>query len=132
VKGQNLSTESICQTLGDCKLIVSYYGTQFDVPFLRVKFPGVPWDNWPHFDLCFGGRRVGLTGGLKNVERTVGIRRDDEIADVDGYEAVRLWRAYQRWNDKDALRTLIDYNEADTRNLATLARIIHAQLCAET
>lgn len=127
VRGRGLSAEAIEESLLGCRLLVSYFGTAFDVPFLRSAFPGVRWD-MPHFDLCFGGRRVGLTGGLKTVERTLGITRDEAIAEVDGYEAVRLWRAHER-GDPTALKTLIDYNEADVLNLARLAPIIHQRLC---
>ena len=69
-----------------------------------------------------------LTGGLKAVERTLGIGRDERIAETDGYEAVRLWRAYQR-GDTEALNRLIEYNRADTQNLATIAQIIYQRLC---
>lgn len=126
VRGRNLSTETLDKALAGCKLLVSYYGTAFDVPFLRAAFPDVRWD-LPHFDLCFAGRRVGLTGGLKNVERKVGIERDASVVEVDGFEAVRLWRRHQK-GDPAALRKLIDYNEADTRNLAPLAAIIYTRL----
>lgn len=127
VRGQGLSAAAITESLAGCRLLVSYFGTAFDVPFLKAAFPEVRWD-MPHFDLCFGGRRVGLAGGLKTVERTVGIARDDAIAEVDGYEAVRLWRAHERGNPA-ALKTLIDYNEADVLNLAVLAPIIYERLC---
>jgi len=109
--------------------LISYYGTVFDVPFLRVAFPQVNWD-LPHFDLCFAGRKVGLTGGLKMVERTLGIGRDNAIAEVDGFEAVRLWRAHER-GDPTALTRLVDYNEADTRNLAQIAAVVYDRLCEE-
>ena len=126
VKDQGLTAAAIMDALGDCKLLVTYYGSQFDVPFLQAAFPGTRW-NFPHYDLCFAGRRVGLTGGLKAVERTLGLARDDAIVDVDGYEAVRLWRAYRR-GDLGALATLIEYNEADTRNLASIATLIYERL----
>jgi len=126
VKGQGLSSKAIRDALGDCKLLVTYFGSVFDVPFLRVNFPELHLD-LPHFDLCFAGRKVGLSGGLKTVERTLGLARDDSIAEVDGFEAVRLWRAHQRGNPT-ALKTLVDYNEADTRNLAHIASVIYGSL----
>jgi len=58
------------------------------------------------------------------------MHRDAAIAEVDGFEAVRLWRRYQR-GDVGALQTLIDYNEADTRNLAAIAQTIYPRLCAK-
>ena len=127
IRGQGLSAQAIQSALEGCKLLVSYFGSAFDVPFLRVAFPEVTWD-FPHFDLCFGGRKVGLTGGLKVVEWTLGLARDRAIADVDGFEAVRLWRAYQR-GDSSALSKLVEYNKADTANLATIAPMIYERLC---
>ena len=127
VNGRGLSERSLGEALRGCKLLVTYFGTAFDVPFLRHHFPGIEW-GVPHFDLCFGARRVGLTGGLKGVERKLGLVRDDAIAEVDGFEAVRLWRAHQR-GDPAALETLLAYNEADTCNLARIASVVHQRLC---
>lgn len=129
VKGQGLTEGAIAEALRGCKLLVSYFGSQFDVPFLRHHFPGIDWD-LPHCDLCFAARRVGLKGGLKGVERQLGLVRDDAIAEVDGFEAVRLWRRHQR-GDPTALPTLIDYNEADTCNLARIATIVYERLCGK-
>ncbi len=126
VKGRDLTADRLAEALAGCEMLVTYFGTQFDVPFLRAKFPTLRWD-YLHFDLCTAGRRLGLTGGLKKVERTLGIDRGDEIADVDGFEAVRLWRRYER-GDRAALRKLIDYNEADTRNLVRIAEIMRQRL----
>lgn len=127
VHGQGLGAEAVQAALDGCKLLVTYYGSVFDVPFLRAHFPEVRWD-FAHCDLCFAGRRAGLTGGLKEVERALGIVRSSEIEEVDGFEAVRLWRRYHR-GDRGALDTLIAYNEADTRNLARIAPIVYQRLC---
>ena len=127
INGQGLSAGAIQDALAGCKLLITYFGSSFDVPFLRAAFPELRWD-FPHFDLCFAGRRAGLTGGLKGVERTLGIARDEGIVEVDGFEAVRLWRRYTR-GDQRALNTLIEYNGADTRNLARIAPIVYERLC---
>jgi len=127
INGQDLCGAAIQEALDGCKLLVSYYGTVFDVPFLKAAFPDLHWD-LPHYDLCFAGRKVGLRGGLKGVERQLGIVRGADISEVDGFEAVRLWRAYQR-GQSGALRKLVRYNEADTKNLARIASTIHERLC---
>ena len=94
--------------------IATYYGTCFDLPFIRremkIKFPQV------HFDLCFLLRRLGLTGGLKGVEKKLKISRKD-LEGVDGYIAVLLWREYKRTNDPRYLETLLAYNIEDVINL---------------
>jgi len=127
VRGRDLTERTLRDALAGCTLLVTYFGTPFDVPFLRHHFPGIEWA-LPHFDLCFAARRVGLTGGLKGVERTLGLVRDAAIAEVDGFEAVRLWRRYQR-GDAGALATLLRYNEADTGNLAHIAGVVYQRLC---
>jgi hypothetical protein len=45
---------------------------------------------------------LGYRGGLKYIEKKFGISRDQEIDGMDGYDAVRLWQAYQ-WGDEAAL-----------------------------
>jgi hypothetical protein len=66
-------------------------------------------------------------GGLKKIEKDLGITRSNEIDGVDGFEAVRLWRKYQR-GDKKALKTLISYNNADIINLEPLMERAYEKL----
>lgn len=127
IRGRDLTAQSIHQALHGCKLLVTYYGTVFDAPFLCANFPSLRLD-YPHFDLCFAGRKVGLAGGLKGVETQLGIRRPGAITEVDGFEAVRLWRRHEK-GDPSALKTLLAYNQADTCNLAHIARTIYRRLC---
>lgn len=127
VHGQGLNSGSLREALEGCKLLVTYYGTVFDIPFLRTAYRDVPW-NIPHFDLCFAARQLGLTGGLKELEVALGIDRPVELQEIDGFEAVRLWREYIR-GSQQALARLVRYNEADTRNLAVIAPIVYSRLC---
>lgn len=128
IRGQGLSADSIREALAGCKLLVSYFGSAFDVPFLKASFPELDLDI-PHFDLCFAGRRLGLTGGLKFIERQLGIVRPADLVEVDGFEAVRLWHRYRRAGDEAALAKLVAYNAADTENLAVIASIVYEGLC---
>jgi uncharacterized protein YprB with RNaseH-like and TPR domain len=98
-------------------LIVTFNGRSFDVPFLR-HFLGVHLDQ-AHIDLRFVLAGLGYRGGLKNCERQFGLDRKD-LADVDGYFAVLLWRDYERNGDTRALETLLAYNILDVVNLAAL------------
>ena len=129
VRGKSLSKESLQDALKDCKLLVTYFGLCFDIPFLKKEFIGIDLEI-PHFDLCFGGREVGLEGGLKSIEKQLSMSRDENISSVDGYEAVRLWYSYERGNKK-ALAKLRDYCKVDTVNLSKLAPIIIANLLAK-
>ena len=75
-----------------------------------------------HIDLRFVLASLGHKGGLKAVERRLGLHRDPAIDGVDGFEAVRLWHRYRR-GDKAALETLILYNTTDVVNLVELVEI---------
>jgi len=65
---------------------------------------------------------VGLKGGLKGVERAVGIARPGDLAQLDGWDAVRLWREHLG-GSPESLRTLVRYNTEDILNLEPLLDI---------
>jgi len=71
-------------------------------------------------------RRIDLTGGLKSIEKQIGIDRDRP--DLSGRDAVRLWYQYERDGDDDALDTLVSYNRDDTENLQNLADVVARRL----
>jgi uncharacterized protein len=100
-------------------LLVTFNGSQFDVPFLRAHFPHARLDQ-AHIDLRFVLASLGYKGGLKIVESELHMNRDPAIQGVDGFEAVRLWHRYRR-GDKRALEKLILYNLTDVANLVELA-----------
>jgi hypothetical protein len=102
-------------------LLVTFNGSQFDVPFLRAHFPGARLDQ-AHIDLRFVLRSLGYRGGLKAIERNLGLTRDAAIQGVDGFEAVRLWHSYRRGN-RAALLKLALYNLTDVVNLVELVQI---------
>jgi uncharacterized protein YprB with RNaseH-like and TPR domain len=111
-------------------LLISYNGSQFDVPFLRAHFPHARLDQ-AHIDLRFVLASLGYKGGLKTVESNLGLKRDASLEGVDGFEAVRLWYRYRR-GDRAALEKLILYNLTDVANLVELVenavRLKHGRL----
>lgn len=127
VRGQDLSRQALDRAIGDARLLVTYNGAQFDIPFLESEF--ALRSDHAHLDLRSPARRLGLTGGLKAIERDLGINRDRP--DLSGRDAVRLWQRYARRDDRDALDTLTDYNREDTRNLTALAETVVEGLHAE-
>ncbi|WP_101297320.1 ribonuclease H-like domain-containing protein [Halegenticoccus soli] len=127
VRGDDLTAETVREAFADAPLVVSFNGKRFDAPFLEESL-GVEIDA-PHVDLVYPCKRLGLTGGLKRVERDVGIERDRP--DLSGRDAVRLWREYER-GDEGALDTLISYNRDDADNLETLMDRVAASLHEET
>jgi len=123
VAGRDLTADHLQRRLDDAKLLVTFNGKRFDVPFLETAFD-VSVDV-PHVDLMYPCRRLDLTGGLKTIESEVGIDRDR--SDLSGRDAVRLWREYERGAD-GALETLVSYNRDDTENLRTLADLVTDRL----
>jgi len=122
--GKEISTYVQSKNLDDFKkdikkykVIVTYNGKSFDVPFIERYFD-ISMDQ-PNIDLMFILRRLGYSGGLKACERKLGIARND-LADVDGYAAVLLWSDYKRNKNQKALETLLAYNVLDVLNLETL------------
>lgn len=128
VRGDSLTEDRLHDELSRTDLLVTFFGSGFDIPYLQAKFPRLDFKK-PHFDLCFAARRLGLQGGLKSIEREVQIDRADDLAGMDGWEAVRLWYQWQG-GDEAALDRLLRYNAADTRNLEPLAELLYERLVA--
>ncbi len=127
VRGDDLTERRVRDQFRNADLLVTFNGKQFDVPFLERSF-GLD-VTAPHLDLMYTCRKVGLTGGLKPIEADLGIDRD--APELTGRDAVRLWREYQR-GDERALETLIRYNRDDTRNLQILAEEVTSRLHQRT
>ena len=123
VRGRELTRDRLVEALEGASLLVTFNGRRFDVPFLETCYDLDV--SLAHVDLLYPCRTLDLTGGLKRIERDVGIARDRP--DLSGRDAVRLWHAYERGDD-DALETLVEYNRADTRNLETLMELVADRL----
>ncbi len=127
VYGDDLNTDNLQKELDKHSILVSFNGKRFDIPFLKQKFPDLTFDH-PHIDLMYGCRRIGLSGGLKNIEKCLNIQRTGDGKDVDGREAVRLWKRFERSNDKEALHRLVEYNKKDIKNLKPLMEHVYKSL----
>ena len=126
VRGENLTEDRLQAELERSDLLVTFFGSGFDIPYLQTAFPRLNL-NKPHFDLCFAARRLGLQGGLKCIERELQIERDAALDGMDGWDAVRLWHRW-RGGDEAALDWLLRYNTADTINLEPLAEMLYDQM----
>lgn len=127
IKGRDL--DDFAADASGYALFVTFFGTGFDLPFLRRRFPQVPFDQL-HIDLCPLLRRLGFKGGLKAVETTLGIRRGPNVEGMSGLDAVRLWRQWRRSEDQNALDLLLAYNRADIENLSLLLAFAYGRLKA--
>jgi uncharacterized protein len=128
VRGEGLTEDRLHAELERTDLLITFFGSGFDIPFLRTAFPRLNWKK-PHFDLCLAARRLGLQGGLKSIEREVQIDRDAALDGLDGWDAVRLWQQW-RGGDDSALDLLLRYNAADTKNLEPLAELLYERMIA--
>jgi uncharacterized protein len=129
VQGQNLN--DFAQEADRIALWVTFFGSGFDIPFLKRRFPRLPW-NQLHIDLCPALKRLGHSGGLKRIEDKLGIRRAPEVEGMSGMDAVHLWNLWRRRGNEDALNRLLAYNRADIENLALLLPIAYTGLRAES
>ncbi len=120
IKGQNL--DDFLDRIRKYKVIVTYNGKSFDVPFIESYF-GITL-NHAHIDLRYILYSLGYTGGLKRCEIQLGMDRGD-LFDIDGYFAVFLWHEYQINGNKKALDTLLAYNIQDVLNLENLMVIAY-------
>lgn len=119
VEGRNL--EQFADDILLYDLLVTWNGRGFDAPILR-KSLNIPLDkgDMGHLDLLPVFRALDLRGGLKKVEKALGIDRD-ELDGVDGWLAVKLWREFRKTKDERVLETLLAYNVADVLSLEYLA-----------
>jgi uncharacterized protein YprB with RNaseH-like and TPR domain len=120
VHGQNLY--QFVQDIQDCTLLVTYNGRQFDLPFIRAEM-GIPLSQ-AHIDLRYPLAALGYKGGLKKIERSLGLDRQGPLALLDGWCAVLLWQHYKQ-GEEQALETLLRYNLEDVIHLPTLLAMVY-------
>jgi len=117
----DISREKLLAALDGVEALYTYNGKAFDLRVIEQQLGVALAERVTHRDLMFDCWKRKLKGGLKGVERTLGIHRDTE--GVDGLQAMRLWDAW-RAGDRDALDLLLRYNREDCENLELLARKI--------
>ncbi len=116
--GKDITERSVLEALQDVSVLYTYNGSRFDLPFIHRRLGINLAKVFNHIDLMYHCWRKNLYGGLKNVERQLGIGRN--LVGIDGYEAVKLWWRYVDSFDLDALNTLLRYNKEDVVNLKSL------------
>ena len=116
--GRSISRNRLLGELRGVDMVYSYNGSRFDLPFIKAELNVDLKQVVAHRDLMYDCWKHKLKGGLKAVERKLGIKR--KLADVDGYIAVKLWWQYYNDNDREALDKLLLYNREDVTNLKKL------------
>ncbi|NVM01281.1 MAG: ribonuclease H-like domain-containing protein [Candidatus Helarchaeota archaeon] len=127
INGINL--QDVIPLIEDCFMIVTYNGSLFDIPCIERTLD-IEKKNYISLDLRWIFKRLGYSGGLKSIEKQVGINRPDYLKDVNGYTAVLLWRKYQT-RSLNALNVLRRYCLEDVKNLVFLLHFAYNRLCKE-
>ncbi|MEJ5187131.1 MAG: ribonuclease H-like domain-containing protein [Candidatus Geothermincolales bacterium] len=112
--GDEISRKNLLSALPASGRLFTYNGHCFDLRCIRCQLGLNLREMFHSVDLRWICHERGLTGGLKAVERALGIRR--ELPDMDGYRAMVLWEEYRR-GDLEALWKLLLYNREDVMNL---------------
>ncbi len=123
---RDINLEDAVEELSKYELFVTFNGARFDLPFIKSEFPEIEF-NQLHIDLMYPLRRIGYSGGLKNIERQLGICRSEDTEGITGFDAVRLWKQYLK-GDKEALNILIKYNKEDIVNLKTIIELTYPKM----
>ena len=114
----SLHASALIQHVSAHGTIYTYNGERFDLPYIKAKLGVDLTEYCVHRDLMHDCHRKGLYGGMKQVERMLGIRR--ELKDVTGIVAVRLWQEYKLWGCRESFEKLLEYNREDVLNLRAL------------
>lgn len=101
----------IRKVLDESSILCTFFGECFDVPFLEREY-GIEFRK-AHLDLCHWLKRLGYRGGLKKIQKQFSDIPDRASLDIDGFDAVRLWRMHEQ-GVGGALETLLTYNAEDT------------------
>ncbi len=120
IRGDNL--DQFAPEIDEFTLLVTYNGKLFDLPFLRQEL-GISLAH-AHIDLRYPLAALGYKGGLKKIERTLGLEREGPVALLDGWCAVLLWQ-YHEQGESGALETLIRYNLEDVIHLPALLACVY-------
>lgn len=126
VKGFNLDKDTLKKAMEGCKLLVTFNGSSFDLPVMKKNLafdPGVP-----HLDLRYACQRIGLVGGLKEIEKRLNIKRDPDVLKKKGSDAAFLWKMWSSTRNHKYLERLVAYNEEDAVNLKQIADHAFAKL----
>ena len=127
VHGENL--EDLREALEQYDLVVTFNGAAFDLPYVERYF-GKIFKDMAHIDLRFPLKKAGYTGGLKSIEKQLGLARPAALDELDGFDAVLMWRMWLN-GDVGARDTLVRYNAEDVASLPLLSETVYNRLAAE-
>lgn len=116
--GHNL--DDFLGLLDDIRLLVTFNGASFDVPQMENHFH-IPMRDIAHIDLRWVCYHAKLRGGLKEIERAIGLIRPADLIGMDGAEADWLWRRWKETANQKLVQRLTRYCAADVIGLHHLS-----------
>ncbi len=128
VRGANLDRTVLAQIMDRYKLLITFNGSSFDIPLIEKRFSMKILH--PHLDLKHVCSHAGLTGGLKQIEEELGIKRPEHLR-PKSCNPVELWRAFHASGDYEYLQLLIDYNREDVENLKRITEVAIKRIIAQ-
>ncbi|MCX7857524.1 MAG: ribonuclease H-like domain-containing protein [Deltaproteobacteria bacterium] len=124
--GEDVITQNIERILVTQDVIVTFNGERFDLPVIKKQLNLDLKESHLTVDLYILKKKIGIKGGLKEIEKLFGIKRN--TTDLTGYDACRLWERYIRYGDRGALDLLLEYNKEDVINLIQVENLLRSLL----
>ncbi|MCX7965947.1 MAG: ribonuclease H-like domain-containing protein [Syntrophorhabdaceae bacterium] len=125
LSGKGITPHRFSTIINLSDTIVTFNGDNFDLPRIKKCLDIDLKETHTSIDLLKIKRKLGIKGGLKELEKTFGIKRKTE--GINGYYAMTLWEIYVKKGRIDALNLLLEYNREDVMNLIPLERILMEQ-----
>lgn len=122
--GDDIKTNNIKQKLSNVKTIVTFNGDLFDLPRIKESLDIDLKAQCTSRDLFKEKKKLGIKGGLKELEKMFGIERKTD--GMNGYKAMWLWEKYKKYGNLNALNLLLEYNKEDVINLIRLEEILES------
>lgn len=122
VKGFNLEKNLLEKELIRYKLLITFNGGAFDLPKLKKQLQLEI--KMPHIDLKPLCVKLGLKGGLKEVEKILNLKRPSHLYG----NPVDLWKAFHASSDREYLQLLVDYNTEDVENLKGIMNFVYKMM----
>ena len=122
VKGVNLTREIVEKELSKFKLIITFNGSSFDLPKLKRQL-GLRIEHL-HIDLKHLCIKLGLKGGLKEIEKILNLKRPPHLYG----NPVELWKAFHASGDREWLELLLEYNREDMENLKFIMEKVYKEM----
>lgn len=116
--GRDVTSARLLRALPPARRIFTFNGDSFDLPLIRRQLGVDLKMRYESVDLRHCCARAGWDGGLKAIERLLGVPR--RSAGVNGRDAQALWSRFTDSGDEEALRSLLVYNRDDVLNMVRI------------